>query len=189
MERNFEITKIEKVLTKKPLYRVYIFNHVVTITANTLLNFKRFQQNVFHETNQVPSIGKPVNQTWADFLNEIIPIVLVDVVPLGKKHSKPLQWDSIVQYLQSVTTTNIDTFFDLMGAYHDDKFYYVRSPGLCAYLQQNGYDVEPREIWALLQKQGIEHRIKPFKTSAGWKRVRVWCVPAELINHNDPPKE
>jgi hypothetical protein len=179
--RNFDIERIEKVLTKPPIYYVSVQGQRVQMTIDDLMSFGRFTRVVARDTNHVPHM---VNHQvhWAPYIHECLTNKRVDTEAPEEASEDATIWHRSCRYLLNKGEEDETILGDLRGPYKNESLIYFHGPTMHQFLASRGLKIEMPRLYDVLRQHGAKDCQKKVKDSEGRQRnIRSWTLEKQTV--------
>lgn len=174
--KNFDIERLEKVMTDPPIYYVYIYGGKVRMDSTALLAFPQFKRVVSDSLHRLPDMRNP-QLNWHPYLDECFQTKMEIIIAPEDATPDAMMWYQVVRYLTMKSIEDETVLAEYRGVYSNERFLYFHGPTLHRYLSARGVYVKPSELWDLLRKHGAEAGLKRANDSKGISHVvRAWLL-------------
>ncbi len=178
--RNFDISRIVKMMTDPPIYRVSVFNNEVQMSIKDLMSFKAFQVVVTQTCNRVP-IMQDARSAWVLYFDELLAMVLEEEDAPEEASTSGLIWQHTIGFLSH----EIDEPRFVEGGHgplRNETNFYLHGSALLQYLRAEMGTAPGPAVWTALRQKGASSTQKWFRNAdEKWVKKRVWILPTNVL--------
>ncbi|HLI78147.1 MAG TPA: bifunctional DNA primase/polymerase, partial [Acidobacteriaceae bacterium] len=187
--RNFEIERVQKIQTDRPIYIARVFGCDVQIPGEALSSFSRFQQVVLQATDRMPTMRSP-SKSWPHYLNDVLTSRLELLDTPEEASESAVVWSRVIRYLTGRASEEESALADGRGVYSNETHIYFVGPALKAHLDSVGVSIRAPQLWSLIRDHGGGSQFKHVRDESGQRRtVRCWTLPKSEVFPAVPPSE
>ena len=179
--RNFEIERVQKVQSDRPIYLLRVFGCDVEVAGPDLASFSRFSQSVLQAADRMPTMRNP-GKNWPLYINEVLATRLELLDTPEEASESEIIWGRALRYLSARASDEESSLADGRGVYSNETLVYFSGTALKSHLDSVGVAVRATQLWNLVRTHGGQPTIKHVRDTEGNRRtVRCWTLAKTTV--------